>query len=157
MTKFIETKITPQRTINNLARMKKMGLDVSNEEAVKEFQRLWYGFTTDKPGKLTETDKKILVDIQKQMENRLWIEDPWDDTEDFYTRTKRHRQMIHNNPEYKELTDRVYKKRTIKSSKFVLWRKYFNSFFPTLMDGCKGAEAQKMRAYEILTTGYLNG
>ena len=65
--------------------------------------------------------------------------------------------MIHNNPEYKELTDRVYKKRTIKSSKFVLWRKYFNSFFPTLMDGCKGAEAQKMRAYEILTTGYLNG
>ena len=155
MVKFIETKITPQRTANNLTRMKKMGLDVSNEEAVREFQRLWYGFTTDNTGKLTEIDMKEIAKIRREVSNRLWADDPWGD-EDFYDRSRRHKDMMYSDLEYLERTDMVYKRRTIKSSKFVLWKRYFNTFFPELMEGYKGAEAQKMRAYDILTSGYLN-
>ena len=87
--------------------------------------------------------------------DRLWADDPWDDDEEFYARLSRHRKLAYNDPEYLERTEMVQKKRVIKSSKFVLWKRYFNSFFPTLMEGCKGAEAQKMRAYDILKTGYL--
>ena len=155
MPKFIETKITPQRTANNLARMEKIGLDTSNEEAVREFQRIWYGFSTDKIGKLTEIDMKEIAKVKRDVSNRLWIEDPWDNDEDFYDRSHRHRDMMYSDPEYVECTHMIAKKRAIKSSKFVLWKRYFNSFFPELMEGCKGAEAQKMRAYDILKKGYL--